>query len=192
MALPTKGADWSSEAGPTIQDAAHVLDANGNVLLWIDRNGVLNSNNNPSSPVVLGTFGGVPTVSHGMAIAVCHQDYAAQSAAISNLLYYTVPANRAGFFRVTWSAKVTVPASVSSVLGGGSAFQLTYTDGVDNTVLTSPSTAFSGNGGNVATTQGSGVVNIYAAANSAININFGYTSSGTPMQYYLHVRLEDM
>ena len=143
--------------------------------------------------VVLGTFGGAPTASHGVPVEVFHTDFIAQQAALSNQLVYTVPASRAGFFRINWMAKVTQVASSTSVLGGGAAFQVTYTDGFDGTSLTTPSTAFTGNSGNALTTQGSGGVLIYAAAGSPINVSFGYTSSGgTPMQYMLHVRIEDM
>lgn len=178
-------------------DFLHMGNGAGTVLTWFDGNGVLQNNNagqaSLTGPVVLGSLGGAPTVSHGVPVSIYHADFVAQAAAISSQNIYTVPAARAGFFRITWLAKVTQVASSMSVLGGGSAFQVTYADGFDGSVVTTPSTAFSGNSGNALTTQGSGVVMAYAASGSNVNINFGYTSGGTtPMQYILHVRIEDM
>ena len=195
-ANPTKRAyeRWQDENGG--EDFLQLFNGQGSALNWIAADGSLNINNggvNPSGPVVLGSFGGAATASHGVAVEVFHTDFLNQAAALSAQTVYTVPSNRAGFFRVAWLAKVTQAASSSSVLGGGSAFQVTYQDGIDGTTLTTPSTAFSGNAGNVLTTQGSGQVMCYASAGSVVQVNFGYTSSGaTPMQYVLHVRIEDM
>ncbi len=163
------------------EDLLQLIDANGNTIYWIGSDGSLNINNNiggTGGPVIIGSFGGRSTASHGVAVEVFHTDFLNQAAALSSQTVYTVPADRAGFFRVIWLAKVTQAASSSSALGGGAAFHVTYQDGIDGTTLTTPSTAFSGNAGNVLTTQGSGQVMCYAAAGSAIQVNFGYTSVG--------------
>jgi len=189
--MPQPGAQYTFGPANGGGDILHLENSQNQTVAWFDSNAALNNNN--SGPVLLASFGGNPTASHGLAAEVFHQDFLNQAAAITSQSVYTVPANRTGFFRVIWLAKVTQVAQNSSVLGGGSAFQVTYTDGTDGTSLTTPSTAFSGNAGNALTTQGSGEVMIYAASGSAIQVNFGYTSSGSPaMQYILHVRIEDL
>lgn len=195
-ASPTKRAYERQQDENSGDDFFQLIANDGTVLNWTASDGSININNgrtNLSGPVVLGSFGGKSTVSHGVPIEIFHQDFLNQQAAINAQTIYTVPVDRAGFFRVVWLAKVTQAASSSSVLGGGSAFQVIYTDGTDGSIVTTPSTAFTGNSNNNLSTQGSGQVMCYAAAGSLFQINFGYTSGGTtPMQYILHVRIEDM
>jgi hypothetical protein len=197
MANPTKGASWQHEAGPNVSDVLQVLDGhNGDVLFWLDQYGALNNNNSPTAPVLISTFGGAPTVSHGLAVEIAHQDFANQAAAITNYPYYTVPASRAGFFRVNWLAKITQVAAgggASSILGGTNGMQVTYSDGIDGQQVTAGTIGFAGSEYNTLGTQLSGQILLYAASGSPITFTFGYASTGsTPMQYFLHVRLEDM
>ena len=201
---PTKGANLSIRVNPNSpsEDVLQVVPAaltpatpdGRSSIMWIGDDGALGINNGGGvNPVVLSSFGGAPTASHGVPVSVFHTDFLNQAAALSGVLLYTVPFNRAGFFRITWLAKVTQTAQNSSVLGGGSAFQITYTDNVDGSVVTTPSTAFTGNSNNTLATQGSGTLNVWAQAGSQILVSFGYTSSGGPaMQYILHARIEDM
>lgn len=119
-------------------------------------------------------------------------DLTAQSAAItSTLLFTTVDA---GLYRVTWAAKVTTPATISSVLGGTNGFQIEYTDDDDSVVVTTTADVLPTGVTSLNTDQAQihGVVVVNAQAASAINYLFDYTSSGVSMEYSLHIRLEKL
>lgn len=97
-----------------------------------------------------------------------------------------LPALTAGFYRVSFYARVTTPAGVTSTLGG---FTLTWTDGG----VSIPATLAAGDAGNLNTTfiQGSALVRIDAA--SAIDYAMGYASNpASAMVYSLGVTVEQV
>lgn len=127
------------------------------------------------------------------AAAVATVDLAGQTAAIPATTIYTAPT--AGTYRISWVAKVTTPASVSSVLGGTSlGFQVVYIDADDSVVATTQA-ALSGsvNAGNTTASTIGGVLIVSVAASTAIQYQIGYTSVGAPaMAYNLHVKVEKL
>jgi hypothetical protein len=152
-------------------------------------------------PGKVSSFNGISTVSGGVPAEYATVDLTAQQAAITSTLLYAPTAT--GLYRVSYYAKVTTAASVSSILGGTTGLVLTFTDGSDSvaqTAFTLPEdnqagTALSVGTGNTtnttqATLQGSAV--IFALTGVNITYAFGYTSSGTAMQYELHIKLEAM
>jgi hypothetical protein len=116
-------------------------------------------------------------------------DLTGQVAALGSQALYSVPANGAGLYRVSYVARLTTIATVSSILGGATGFQLVYTDLDDSTSITTQVGATLAL--NTLQAQVSGVLVVNAKASTTISYGFGYTSSGlTPMAYALHVRLE--
>ena len=125
-------------------------------------------------------------------------DLTAQAAAVGPTTILTTQATNSpggsggpGLYRISWTAIVTTAATASSVLGGTGGFQVTYTDndtGAATTPIAIPNAAATGN---TTTTQLSGDVVVNAKASTAIQYQFGYTSTGaTAMQYALHIRTE--
>ncbi|VVB52075.1 Uncharacterised protein [uncultured archaeon] len=180
-------------------DAIQFGNAQGGGINWrVDSEGDI------ASLGVCDVWNGNNLVSHGLVSEVATFDATQQQAAISNQLLYTIPTNatqpngvltiKSGFFRITWTIKLTQAATTSSVLGGSGGFQATYTSADDGVVVTTPGTAFSGNANNnPATTVASGQTIIYASSGSNILFGVGYTSVGaTPMQYSVHARVEDL
>ena len=121
---------------------------------------------------------------------VAKVDLLAKNAAISATTMYTVPANMAGTYSVTWDAKVTTAATgtATSILTGSTGVVFTYTDKDD---AANPSTVgTSGPTGNALTTTANGVAIMNCAASSIIQYACGYTSAdASTMKYSLHVRL---
>lgn len=137
----------------------------------------------------------LPTISHGVVIQRATYDAMNVASAINSQFLWTVPPNDEGFFRVLLCAKVTQVASSSSTLGGSGGFTVNFTSADDGQVLNSLPGVLNGNVGHndLTTTWGFGDIIIYAEVNTNISFNFGYLSSGaTPMQYAIHVRLEDL
>lgn len=113
-----------------------------------------------------------------------------QSAAIAATTIYTTPAP--GLYRISWVAHIRTAASVSSVLGGAAlGLQVVYTD-MDNSQVTTTQANLSGStsAGNTTTTVAGGVIIVAADGSTDIQYQFGYTSSGTPMAYNLHIVVE--
>jgi hypothetical protein len=144
-------------------------------------------------------YNSIATVSDGIPAEYATVDLTAQVAAIAATTLYAVPINGQGMYRVSWVAKVTLPATTSSVLGGANGFQLVYTDNDDSAVVTTPAWWGGSNNGAaptsaaVNTTQGyiSGCFIVNAKASTNIQYSIGYTSvGGTAMQYNLHIKLE--
>ena len=141
-------------------------------------------------------------VEKGLVTEVAHINLTGQAAAISAAALYTTPVfnqNGNGMYRISWVAKVTTPATTSCVLGGGTGFQITYTDNDDSVSVTTPVWWGGGNNGatptsastNTTQNQLSGEIYINSKPVSAITYSFGYTSvGGTAMQYNLHIRVE--
>ncbi len=156
------------------------LDTSGNVKFKMDKGGFFTVYNSQT------------TVGNGVPGEIATVDLTAQSAALSaKSILASLPAS--GMYRVTWVAKVTTAATTSSTLGGSTGFQVIYTDADDSTAsVTSPSVS-GGPTGNALTTQWSGSVLINGKTGTGVTCNFGYTSSGaTPMQYAIHIKLEQM
>jgi len=124
-------------------------------------------------------------------------DLTGQTAALTTTALAT-PAST-GAYRVSYYAKVTT-AGTTSILGGTTGFVLNYTDGTDsvaqNLTLTEANqsgTILSIGTGNVTNTTAAviyGSAVVYAKTGVAMTYNLGYTSTGTAMQYEIHVRLE--
>ena len=140
-------------------------------------------------PGRVGQYQGVATVKAGIPSELATADLLGQTAAIGATTLYAVPAAGAGLYRVHWAAKITTPATTSSVLGGSASLGLLYTD-ADDSVAASINDwpVYSGNTTGVAL---SGVLTVNAKASTNIQFTFDYTSvGGTPMAYSLHIRLE--
>lgn len=142
---------------------------------------------------------GVSTVGAGLTPIYAKTDLTAQTAAITATTIYAVPASGAGLYRVSWSAVVTT-AGTTSTLGGASGFQVVYTDNDTGASATTPAagapaaatnTAYSQtNQQNTVGTQASGSIIVNAKASTNIQYQFGYASSGTAMQFALHVKVQ--
>lgn len=125
-------------------------------------------------------------------------DLTGQTAAIGTTTLYAIPGFAGnGQYRVSWNAKVTTAASVSSVLG---ALTITYVDpdGVTQTITAaaqnSAGTIETTDAGNSTTTVMLGVLMMLnCGAATSITYAFAYTSvGGTPMSYNLHLKAEAM
>jgi hypothetical protein len=147
-------------------------------------------------PNGVSSYNNINTVASGVAPLYAKSDLTAQSAAISGTLLYTTP-NAAtpsgeGQYRICWSAVVTTQATTSATLGGTTGFTVTYTDldtGLSITTLANPTGTQATNP--AVGTQINGEVIVNAKRNTAIDINFGYSSSGTTaMVFALHTKLE--
>lgn len=186
---PSGLVSWSLDTGIS-RDSAGVIDI-GNGTQG-DTSGNLQLNK-------ITKYGGIATVSNGVPSEYATVDLTTQSANIAATTLYAVPASGAGMYRITWSAKVTTPATTSCVLGGANGFQIGYTDADDSVAVTTPAWWGGGNNGlapnsaavNTTQNQLSGEVIVNAKASTNITFSFGYTSVGvTAMQYSLHVKLE--
>src|SRR6266481_1983269 len=129
-------------------------------------------------------------------------DLTGQTAAKTSTLLLAPTATAA--YRITYYAKVTTVASVSSILGGTTGLVITFTDGTDSvaqTAFTLPEVNQAGTSlaigtGNVTnTTQATltGTALIFAKTGVNINYAFGYQSTNAAeMAYELHIRLEGL
>jgi len=134
-------------------------------------------------------YNNIPTVSGGVPAEYAKDDRVAQTAAIPANTLYAVPVGGAGMYRISYVAKVTTPATTSSVLGGANGLQIVYTDNDDSVVVTTAA----GPTSNLNTTQAqiNGSIIVNAKASTNIQYSIGYTSVGaTPMAFALHVKVE--
>lgn len=129
-------------------------------------------------------------VSQGIASEIATIDLTAQSAAIAatNLI---ASAPRSGMYRISWSATITTVDGSASVLGGANGFQIIYTSPTDSVVKTTVPGASITSAGNTTGTAVGGTIVVYAKTGTAIQYQYGYTST-TPgqMVYELHQKLE--
>ena len=126
----------------------------------------------------------IVTVSNGIPSEYATVDLTTQSAIINTTTLYAVPADGAGMYRISYTAKVTRAATTSSTLG---ALTIGYTDAD----ATTPAIVSATNTGNTTTSLIQGVVIVYAKASTNITYAMGYVSSGaTTMQYNLHIKVE--
>lgn len=120
------------------------------------------------------------------------KDYINQSAPLSGVVLYSVPAGAGGLYEIRYNAKQSMLDTVSCSLGGVNGFQVTYTDNDDATVPTTAPGPTNSSNTTVANVQDVVIVN--AAAGSNILFSFDYsTGSGAPstfaMEYNLHIRV---
>jgi hypothetical protein len=171
-------------------------DSSGRFIYLVDSSG------NVSTLGQFEFFNGLPLVSHGLASQVARFDALNQGGVITNQLLYTSPAvldydgsPYSGFYRMTYTAKVTQVASSSSMLGGSGGITFTYISADDGQTLSTIPGVLNGNvnHNDLTSTVATGTSIVYAQAGTNITFSFGYTSSGaTPMQYALHIRVEDL
>ena len=113
----------------------------------------------------------------------------AQSAAQSSHALFTPTAS--GLYRISFYAKVTTPATSSSVLGGAVGFSVTFTDATDSVasvIATTSNVGSAVNAGNLTTSAASGALIINAITSVAVTFSYGYSSTGgTAMQYEIQV-----
>lgn len=134
-------------------------------------------------------YDNIATVGNGVPVERATVDLTAQGAAIGATTIYPVPAAKAGMYRVCYVAKVTTADGVSSTLGGGTGFEIVYTDQDDSVVITTAAGPVSA----LDTTQAqvSGCIIANAKASTNLQYLFGYTSDGgAGMVYNLHVKVE--
>lgn len=153
---------------------------------------VLGNDGNLKLEKQVSEYNNIATVQNGMPSIIELDSYVAQTGAQAYTTLYT--ADEDGFFRITFTAKVTQQASSSSILG---PFTYKFTE-VDDAIVT---TAPPGNTNNINQTNAnststgylSGTYIVHAKSGTNIQYAFGYTSSGaTAMQYNLHVLLEKL
>lgn len=145
----------------------------------------------------ISNYNGIGTVSNGVPAEYATVDLTAQTAAKTTTTLYAVPAAGAGQYRVSWNAKVTTAAGVSSTLG---PLTIVYTD-PDGIVQTITAAAQSSAGaietsdtGNTTTTVMLGVpMMLNCKASTNITYAFAYASNAANvMAYNLHIKVEAM
>lgn len=126
-------------------------------------------------------------VGQGVPSEIVTVDLTAQTAAITatNL---TASAPRTGHYQISWSATITT-AGTSSVLGGTNGFQVGYTSPTDSVAKTTVPGNSVTSAANTTGTAVGGVEVIYAKTGTAITYAYDYTSTGTAMNFELHIRL---
>jgi hypothetical protein len=124
-------------------------------------------------------------------------DLTAQTAAVGTTTLYTVPALGQGQYRISWNAKVTTAAGVSSTLG---ALTIVYTDpdGVAQTITCGAQTS----AGAIATTSATNttaavLLGIPMLLNCKLSTVISYamayaSNAANAMNYNLHIRLESL
>ncbi len=125
-------------------------------------------------------------------VVVATTDLTAQTAAIALTTIYTVPTSADGVYEVSFVSTITT-AGTTSVLGGTNGFQIKFTSPTDSVAKTSVA-RFVGDfsSANTTGTTCSGVRTAYAKAGTAIQYSYDYTSTGTAMNYELHVRVKQL
>lgn len=176
-----------STAAPAFTNAPSVAS--------ITLNGATSGSNAVAAPAIAGTgtTTTLPAQSGTLSTEVAAVDLTGQNAAITTTTLFAVVA--AGQYRVSWDAKVTTAAGVSSTLG---ALTIVYTD-VDAVVQTITAGALIAAGtvattstGNSTTTVLLGIpLTLNCAASSNITYAFAYASSAAnAMNYNLHIKVE--
>jgi len=139
-------------------------------------------------------YAGISTVSQGIPAEYATLDLTAQNAAYAATTLYAVPASATGMYRISWSATITTASDGTSVLGGGTSFQVVYTSPTDSVSKTTTI----GNGitsaANTTGTAIGGTLVVYAKTGTNIQVSFGYTSvqTTTAMVFELHAKCEAM
>lgn len=130
-------------------------------------------------------YNSTPTGGNGLAPIVAVFDATAQTANVVSATLYTVPASRAGLYRVEATTMLTSVGTTSTLAQA----TVGWTDSDNNTGQVTGVTG-SGLTGNSLNTLSSGTVIVNAKASTTIlYATTGYASTGTPMQYAVHFRL---
>lgn len=131
----------------------------------------------------------VNSVTSPIGSIVASSSLTAQSAAIGATTIYAVPANGAGFYRISWVATVTTPGTTST-LGGATGLQVRFTKGAVVKTTTPQSVTNFTSITNTTAAACTGVFCGYCDASTNLQYLFGYTSTGTVMQYSLDIKAE--
>lgn len=127
-------------------------------------------------------------------IRVAVADLTAQTANVSSSALYTVPANGVGTYRVNCYVALTSAGTTSTLPNCG----VSWVDSDSNTsqgpIFFTPTTTSNTVGNNSVFAAGccsnAGTATIQARAGAITFSTTGYASTGTPMQYAVHVKLE--
>lgn len=156
-----------------------------------------------SSPTITGTaalpivtmtgkitsYNSISTVSNGIPSIVATIDLTAQAASIGTTTLYAVPS--AGFYRVSVYITITQAATTSSTMPNTT---IAYTDGNSGTNAHSTVTTATNASNSITTSFAQATYVLYAKAST--NITYAaasYASSGgTPMQFALRIRVENL
>ncbi len=125
-------------------------------------------------------------------VIIASTDLTAQTSAIAFTTIYTIPTSADGVYEVSFVSTITT-AGTTSVLGGTNGFQIKFTSPTDSIAKTSVA-RFVGDfsSANTVGTTCSGVRSAYCKAGTALQYSYDYTSTGTAMNYELHVRVKQM
>jgi hypothetical protein len=146
----------------------------------------------------ISNYNGIGTVSNGVPAEYATVDLTAQTAAKTTTTLYAVPAAGVGQYRVSWNAKITTVAGVSSTLG---PLTIVYTDpdGVVQTITAAAQNSagtivISDSTGNSTTTVLLGIpLQLNCKASTNITYAFAYASNAAnAMAYNLHIKLESL
>ena len=196
--VDTSGGNPSSTGVFRLQSMATISWRNhagsGDVSLSKDSSDNLSWPNSISIGTKVSSYNGISTVSNGIPSELATIDATGQNAAIATATLYAVPSSGAGQYLLTWNAKVTAAAGVSSTLG---ALTITYTDpdSVAQTITAaaqiSAGTIATTSTGNSTTTVLLGLpMMINAKASTNIQYAMAYASNAAnAMQYNLHIKL---
>lgn len=172
--------------------AAFVQSASGAAAIGFPSNSLFDINFGGTSAfrfssAAITTFAGATTVGLGVPSEIITIDLTAQAAAITatNLV---ASAPRTGHYQISWSATITT-AGTTSVLGGTNGFQVGYTSPTDSVAKTTVPGNSVTSAANTTGTAVGGVEVVYAKTGTAITYAYDYTSTGTAMNYELHIRL---
>lgn len=136
---------------------------------------------------VVTKYAAATLVSQGMPSEIVTVDLTAQAAAIAATTLISAPAT--GMYRISWSATITT-AGTTSVLGGTNGFQVVYTSPTDSVVKTTvPGLSVTSAANTTATAVGGSII-VYAKSATNIQYSYDYTSTGTAMNYELHIKVE--
>jgi hypothetical protein len=186
-AITTGGTGQSSTGYGLLVNSTGQTTANGGDF------SVKNSSNTATFTIgatsgVVDKYNTIATVNRGIPSEVAVSNLTAQTAAIAATTIYAVPAT--GYYRVSWNADLTTAASSSSTLGGANGFQVIYTSPTDSLVKTTIADTVNTSTANTTGTAVSGSRTVYAQTGTNLQYSFGYTSSGQPMGYQLHIVVE--
>jgi hypothetical protein len=197
--LSAKGADTqvqynktgnlAGESTFTYDDASDILRAaNVYVSNQVVAFGLVGNYQQLTGP--LSMVNSINTVGQGLPILIARRRLTNQNAALIQELVASLPAE--GMYRVSYAARVVVPATTSSVLGGTNGFYLGYTSPEGVAAINTPL----GQGAdkstlNSVTAGNGGQKYCYAKAATQLFYAFDYTSVGaTAMQYNLELVVE--
>jgi hypothetical protein len=144
---------------------------------------------------IITKYNNINTVSNGVPSEYATVDLTGQTAAIATTTLYTISAIGAGQYRLSWNAKVTTAAGVSSTLG---PLTITYTDpdGVVQTITAAAQSSAgvietSDTGNSTTTVLLSHPLILNCRASTNIQYAFAYASNAAnAMAYNLHLKLE--